>query len=58
MQILLNKIKFHKIILFTTLILMFNYSNAQIKYELPCNYELLESSYIVGLEQIGIRTNK
>ena len=39
--------------LFSTILLMFNYANAQVRYALPCYYMLLESSYTVGLEEIG-----
>jgi hypothetical protein len=60
MQNLLNKIKQYKIALLTTLILMFNTANAQVRYTLPCYHLLLESSHIVALEQIGTleRSNK
>ncbi|MCL2039118.1 MAG: hypothetical protein FWG85_01655 [Bacteroidetes bacterium] len=42
-----------KIVLFVTLILMFNSANAQNRYQLYCSHLLLETSYIVALEQVG-----
>ena len=46
--------------IFITLILMFNITNAQNRYELHCHPLLLESSHIVALEQVGTleKTNR